>query len=349
MFARSRIPVKSILTEGILPSRVQRSVYRRRGYRIATDVELAPGAVIEADDVTIGPGCSIGLGTVIRGKRVTLGRRVSIGSFCFFEGRDFEIGDDTVIREQVFVGGPLLPDSLLSLGKRVRVFQMCFLNPSRPLVIGDDTGVGGRSSLFTHSSWQSALEGYPVTFAPITIGRNVWLPWHVFILPGVELGDDVTIGAGSVVNRSVPARQLAAGVPARVIKDSDAWPRRLEPAEQWALTKSIVTELLDHLAAEGVELARAGGGDGVEATIFWRGRPRRLRLVSAGGTAPADTSGSDVTIFLGPLPADPPATARGAWFDLLAKRKGNAGDEVAREVEDFLARYGMRFAPSDEA
>ena len=237
MFHKSRIPITSILTEGALPSGLQRRLYRRRGYRIADDVELSPGVVIDAEQVDIGPGVSIGFGTVIRGRSVRIDRRVDIGSFCFFEGRDMVIGDDTVIREQVFVGGPLFPDSLLEIGKRVRVFQTCFLNPSKPLRIGDETGVGGRSSIFTHGSWQSALEGYPVAFAPVTIGKNVWLPWHVFILPGVEIGDNATVGAGSVVNRSIPAGTLAAGVPAKVLREADEWPRPVDPDGRWSIAR----------------------------------------------------------------------------------------------------------------
>ena len=131
-----------MLTEGMLPRAPRAAVYRRRGYRIGRDVEFAPGVVIEGDDVEIGDGASFGLGAVIRGRRVRIGRRVDVGAMFIFEGRDVEIGDDTVIREQVFVGGPLLPDSLLAVGKRVRIFQMCFLNPSRPLRIGDVANTG---------------------------------------------------------------------------------------------------------------------------------------------------------------------------------------------------------------
>ena len=152
MFERPRIPLKQMALPGALPSRAQRAFYRRRGYRIADDVELAPGVVLDAEEVVIGPGTRLGLGCVLRGKSIRIGRRVTVGAFCIFEGRQIEIGNDTVVREQVFVGGPLLPDSELTLGRRVRVFQTCFLNPSRPLRIGDDTGVGGRSSIFTHGS-----------------------------------------------------------------------------------------------------------------------------------------------------------------------------------------------------
>ncbi len=53
---------------------------------------------------------------------------------------------------------------------------------------------------------------------PITIGNHVWIGAHVCVLPGVSIGDHTVIGAGSVVNRDIPAGVLAAGNPCRVIR-----------------------------------------------------------------------------------------------------------------------------------
>ena len=52
----------------------------------------------------------------------------------------------------------------------------------------------------------------------IEIGANVWLGARVIVMPGVTIGDDCAIGAGSVVTHDVPPRSLAAGVPAKVIR-----------------------------------------------------------------------------------------------------------------------------------
>jgi maltose O-acetyltransferase len=51
---------------------------------------------------------------------------------------------------------------------------------------------------------------------PVVIGRNVWIGGGAIILPGVTIGDDAIVGAGSVVTRSVPAAATAYGNPARV-------------------------------------------------------------------------------------------------------------------------------------
>lgn len=53
---------------------------------------------------------------------------------------------------------------------------------------------------------------------PITIGNNVWIGAHVCVLPGVSIGDNCVIGAGSVVTKSIPANSLAVGNTCRVIR-----------------------------------------------------------------------------------------------------------------------------------
>ena len=53
---------------------------------------------------------------------------------------------------------------------------------------------------------------------PIIIGDNVWLGTNVTILPTVELGNNVVVGAGSVVTKSFPDNVIIAGNPARIIK-----------------------------------------------------------------------------------------------------------------------------------
>lgn len=53
---------------------------------------------------------------------------------------------------------------------------------------------------------------------PITVGNNVWIGAQVCVLPGVTIGDNCVIGAGSVVNRDIPAGTLAVGNPCRVVR-----------------------------------------------------------------------------------------------------------------------------------
>ncbi|NDW12817.1 sugar O-acetyltransferase [Bacteroides sp. 214] len=54
---------------------------------------------------------------------------------------------------------------------------------------------------------------------PITVGNNVWIGANVSVLPGVTIGDNSVIGAGSVVNKDIPANVLAVGNPCKVIRE----------------------------------------------------------------------------------------------------------------------------------
>jgi galactoside O-acetyltransferase len=53
---------------------------------------------------------------------------------------------------------------------------------------------------------------------PVRIGRNCWLGAGVIVMPGVTIGDNVVIGAGSIVTRDIPSNVVAVGNPCRVIR-----------------------------------------------------------------------------------------------------------------------------------
>jgi acetyltransferase-like isoleucine patch superfamily enzyme len=55
--------------------------------------------------------------------------------------------------------------------------------------------------------------------APITIGKNVWIGTRATILPGVEIGDGVIIGANSLVTKNVMPYTIVGGIPAKFIRD----------------------------------------------------------------------------------------------------------------------------------
>ena len=92
------------------------------------------------------------------------------------------------------------------------------------VTIGDDVMMGPNVviSAATHPvDPAERISGRELAF-PITIGNRVWIGASVTILPGVEIGDNTTIGAGSVVNRSIPANVVAAGNPCRVLRHLEA-------------------------------------------------------------------------------------------------------------------------------
>jgi acetyltransferase-like isoleucine patch superfamily enzyme len=297
---------------------------------ISPKAEIADDVVIEADEVTIAEGVKLRPGTVLRGESIRIDRRAELGPNVRVDCREVIIGEETMLRQNVVAAGLALPDSRLELGRRVRVFQDTFLNPSKPLTVGDESGLGGRSLIFTHAAWQSILEGYPVEFAPITIGRNVWLPWQVFVLPGVEIGDDVTVAAGSVVSRSIPGGSLAAGYPARVLKRAPDYPPTPSPDEQWEIALRVFRDLAWHLTKQGEALRVAESEDALSL-----GRVAVVRDASV-----EVPEGAEVVAALHGRPAVGDGVT---WLALLDRERGGPETGLAESVAEFVSRYGLRF------
>ena len=73
-------------------------------------------------------------------------------------------------------------------------------------------------SILPDMPWmRNRIQGLEYAY-PITIGNNVWIGAQVCVLPGVTIGDNTIIGAGSVVTKSIPANVLAVGNPCRVLR-----------------------------------------------------------------------------------------------------------------------------------
>jgi maltose O-acetyltransferase len=132
------------------------------------------------------------------------------------------VGEDTVIR----------PPFHVDFGTQLRVGARTFANYGlvaldvAPITIGDDVQLGPNVQLLTpthpleaeprRQKWEAAQ--------PIVVGDNVWLGGGVIVLPGVTIGADTVVGAGSVVSRDLPAGVVAVGTPARVVRDLPAGP-----------------------------------------------------------------------------------------------------------------------------
>jgi maltose O-acetyltransferase len=109
----------------------------------------------------------------------------------------------------------------ISLGERAFLNFNCVVLDVAPVAIGALTQIGPAVQLAaaTHPLEPAARERGAEYGRPIAIGRNVWIGAAAVIGPGVTVGDGSIIGAGSVVLRDVPAGVLAAGSPARVIRE----------------------------------------------------------------------------------------------------------------------------------
>ena len=90
------------------------------------------------------------------------------------------------------------------------------------IFIGDNTSIGDRTIITAHANIPSDTrlkKIYPRQVMQTRIGNGVWIMPNVIIAPGVTIGDEAVIATGSVVTKDIPPRCLAAGVPAKVVKD----------------------------------------------------------------------------------------------------------------------------------
>lgn len=106
----------------------------------------------------------------------------------------------------------------IRIGDRVFLNFNCVVLDVVEVSIGDGTQIGpGVQILAADHPRDAAVRASGLEFGrPVRIGRNVWIGGGAIILPGVSIGDDAVIGAGSVVTRDVPAGVIASGNPARV-------------------------------------------------------------------------------------------------------------------------------------
>jgi acetyltransferase-like isoleucine patch superfamily enzyme len=119
--------------------------------------------------------------------------------------------------------------SKISLGKRVIVRPGCMLfSDPRPggagITIEDEVMLGSAVHIYVHNHRFGdptipIIDQGHYPSEPVTLKRGCWIGAGAIILPGVTVGENSIIGAGSIIVRSVPARVLAAGNPARIIRE----------------------------------------------------------------------------------------------------------------------------------
>ncbi|KQQ94191.1 thiamine biosynthesis protein ThiF [Leifsonia sp. Leaf325] len=109
----------------------------------------------------------------------------------------------------------------ITLGKRVFINSGCRFQDQGGITIGDDCLIGHNAVIATLQHDIDPRRRSDLIPSPVVIERNVWLGANVTVLPGVTIGEDAVIGAGSVVTKDIPAGTIAVGSPARVVRTID--------------------------------------------------------------------------------------------------------------------------------
>lgn len=120
------------------------------------------------------------------------------------------------------------------LGSDVIINMNCTFVDNKPIWIGDRVLIASNVQIYTSShpvlpqerlvpDWKERRTTFFRTYArPVTIENNVWIGGGSILLPGVTIGENSVVGAGSVVNRPIPRNCVAVGNPCRVVRYFEA-------------------------------------------------------------------------------------------------------------------------------
>jgi acetyltransferase-like isoleucine patch superfamily enzyme len=161
-------------------------------------------------------------------------RRVLVSVSCASAGRGIQIGPGVVFKhietmhfgDHVFIGAQAMIqgrfDGTCKIGNNVWIGPQAYFD-ARSLVLEDFVGWGPGAKVLG-----SAHTGVPVeepiirtdlVIQPVHVGYGADIGMNASILPGVTIGANAIVGAGAVVTHDVPAYAIAAGVPARILRD----------------------------------------------------------------------------------------------------------------------------------
>lgn len=125
-------------------------------------------------------------------------------------------------KENFLIEQPFMCDygSNIEIGENFYSNHNLIILDANKVVFGDNVFIAPNCGFYTSGhplDYKERKEGLEYA-KPIKVGDNVWFGGNVIVLPGVTIGDNVVIGAGSVVNKDIPSNTVAVGNPCKVIK-----------------------------------------------------------------------------------------------------------------------------------
>lgn len=120
----------------------------------------------------------------------------------------------------------------VKMGENCIISTTSFSSEPYLITLGNNVRITAGVKFFTHGAARVIRNKYNFKdfdfFGKIEINNNVYIGNNALIMPGVSIGDNVIIGAGSVVTKSVPSNSIVAGNPARVVGDIDSFFERMK-------------------------------------------------------------------------------------------------------------------------
>jgi len=175
------------------------------GYQIDRSSFVANFTLLLANSVTMREA-RIGMLNALRLDELAMDPGAIIGKLNYVSGtRRITLGPEAMILNRNFIGGThgspnTTGQETLDMGARSQLSIMTFVDLTDSIIMGEDVVSGGASSQF----WTHGFDCYRKrSHAPIRIADQVFIGSAAIILPGVEICSEATIGAGTIVHKSI--------------------------------------------------------------------------------------------------------------------------------------------------
>ncbi|WP_206305111.1 hypothetical protein [Streptomyces sp. B29(2018)] len=328
---------------------------RARRMRIGEGVRIGEDTVIVSDDLVLGDGVVIGPGCDLRSARLEVGVAAQVGAGSRWlvadeavlgGGTVVDSGADVVCRQwsvgegsylgqrlRIGAGASMEENSVVRIGHRCQIAPDVTVNPTEPVVIGNEVGISAEVAIFTHGyhAGHPVRDGHRAAFAGVEIADGAWLGFRAVVLPGVRVGAGTVVAAAATVTRSLPAGVLAAGVPAQVKRVLE--PVALDAAARRAVVVGLLEGWMQRLRFKGLTVKALGApGAGLRWTVT--GTDRRWRVVwqpqdgELPGVAEVSRDGVDASAL---FDFSEPLAVRGVL------------DDLGHDLRDYLRRATWLF------
>lgn len=305
------------------------------------DAAIDASAVIEADEIHVGAGASVGDGVRIRARRVVIGRGARIerdtqARALTGEMESFVVGDQTLIgfANQIFVPIFFMGDysqlhnsglhsgyKPLTIGHNCWIGQGSILNATECLSIGNNVRIGTGSQIWTHVASGELLEGCTLYGEhPVTLEDDVWLVGGAVVSPGLTLARKTIVMTGAVLTKSTEPNHTYAGIPARDVTDKLSFWKSMKTSSKVAMMDGFVADFL-------CEHPRYAG------QIYW---------ITAGSKQP---QAGDVILANGSPDWELAERNGASLFDLDSKTYFKQSSELEVTWIKWLVGFRARFVP----
>jgi len=321
-----------------LSSKEKIEKYNTNGHKIGENVIIHKGAVLIGNIIEIENDVSIGSGTYIESPEIYIGANTTIGNDCEFVASRIQVGGYNNISNKVYIdiSGGRFPDSNFKMGRGCLIGYETYINVCRQVEIGENVALSPKSMIYTHSYWQSVLNGYPVTFGPVSIEDNAWLGSVAQILPNITVGTGSIIISNSLVTGNVKPYTMVGGVPAKIIKED--LKKNISEIKKEKIIKELFSELGDWLYSQHCVIEKINdrifviNSDNEKKSCFLF--ENKIDLSKENGT-------TDIVISYN-LNETTPKSYK-TLFDINNKTVIGLIESVETMIIDFFRRRGIRF------